>query len=211
MPVSPDAAPSTPPARRVSFHPDLIAHESPIGMSLQHVANRARPNMKFVRLVLGQAQRNIPLDTATAQSALLAVYNFNQDAPFLAPEDAERVEQHIAEARRPPLAPYETRYHFLREVLAQAWAAIDAPRQCLALFEVIKAGEQGRRIPNADAADALLAILLMDDRLGLLTDNEACHVEESLQRAYYRQRSSPEEQQFLCETAKLALNGRRGA
>ncbi|HDS1578260.1 TPA: hypothetical protein QEL15_000279 [Stenotrophomonas maltophilia] len=209
MPVSPAADRCTPSAPRVSFSPDVVASVSPVGMSVQDIANRTLPDMKFLRLVLGDAKRGFSIDTSTARTALLGVFNLNDQRRFLAPAEAEQVEQHITEQRRPPLAPYEARYRFLRTMLDRACATLDSRREVVAVIDAWQALQQGHRIRSADEADALLGILVMNERLGLLSRREVEDVEENLGRACSRQRANEDEKRFLAEMMQLVLRGRR--
>lgn len=208
MPISPAAAPCPPTARHVSFSHNVIANETPIGMSVRDIANRAQPNMKFLRLLLGDLKRGFSIDTTTARAALLGVFNLNDECRFLAPVEAEQVEHDIIEQRRPPLAPYETRHHFLRSVLTRACATLESPREVTAVINVSRAFEQGHRIATADEADALLGILVMDKQLGFLSKRELEDVEANLERACSRQRANEDEKRFLAEMTQLALSGR---
>lgn len=209
MPVSTIACATVRPTPRVSFRSELVIKESTVGMSLCDIANRSQPNMKLLRLVLGQVERSSPLESAVARRVLLGVFNLNSDAPFLAREDAQRLERHIAEHPRPDLEPDEMRYHFLRHVLTRACATINPLQESGLIREVHAALAQGRKVSNADAADALLGILVMNEGVGYLSEVEAQRVEQELHRAYTRTPASRDDEQFLYDMTLLTIEGRR--
>ncbi|HIE5094871.1 hypothetical protein WG628_21190 [Stenotrophomonas maltophilia] len=209
MPVSTIACATVRPTPRVSFRSDLVVKENTVGMSLCDIANRSQPSMKFLRLVLGQAERRVSIDSKVARNALLGVFNLNSDTPFLAREDAERVEQHIADDARPDLESYQVRYRFLRHVLTRACRSVNPLRELDLLKATHAALEDGRRISSSDAGDALLCILLMNDGLDFLSAREAGRVELGLRHAYARVRGSEQDHQFLYDMTVLALEGRR--
>ncbi|WP_294995674.1 hypothetical protein [uncultured Stenotrophomonas sp.] len=193
----------------MSFSPDLVAQVDPIGMSIQDIANRASPNMKFLRLVQGQVQRHCSIDSMTARRALLNVFNLNDESHFLSRQDAERIEQYVPEPGEPELAPSEERYGFLQQVLPQACATYD-PLQELGLVKAIHTAlANGRQVSSADAGDALMIILALNERAGFLSDAEAERVEMSLLDTCNHAPWIDEDEQFLYDMTLLTLEYER--
>ncbi|WP_294993133.1 hypothetical protein [uncultured Stenotrophomonas sp.] len=209
MPLSPVAAPCTSPVRQVRFSDQLVAHESPVAMSVQDIANRAQPDLKLLRAVLGQLRQGAAIDAGSAHSALLGVFNRNDDHHFLAPEQAAQVEQYIIGPRRSLSGPFDRRHRFLRSVLTQASATFDRQRAAISVAEFNEALIEGRNVGSADAGDVLLAILVMNEHLDFLSGPELDEVERSLARACARRRVDEDDRLLLFEMTQRALIGRR--